>query len=59
MRQQIVSSAAVPSMCRCGHPTSHHDAGECWTGPDGAELYDGVDGQCKCSWWEPVSGADA
>jgi hypothetical protein len=32
-------------MCRCGHITDDHDAGECWAHVDGD--------QCRCSWYEP------
>ena len=37
----------------CGHPTSHHDAGECWTNGNGTES---VDTTCGCGWWEPAPG---
>lgn len=39
-------------VCRCGHPAAHHDAGECWTGADGQEVWQ--DSHCDCGWWEPV-----
>lgn len=32
----------------CGHPEAHHDAGECWTSPDGEETHDET--ACPCSW---------
>jgi hypothetical protein len=37
--------------CYCGHPASHHDAGECWTDTSGNE----VDrySVCPCGWYEP------
>ena len=28
----------------CGHPARHHDAGECWTTPDGTETW----GETSC-----------
>lgn len=42
-----------PAGCfRCGHPESHHDAGECWTLPDGRETHGET--SCKCSLFDPV-----
>jgi len=40
--------------CRCGHPETAHDAGECWTYPD---AHDHPDPPCGCGWYEPVGGA--
>jgi hypothetical protein len=35
--------------CRtCGHPGTHHDAGECWTAPDGSETWGET--SCSCGW---------
>ena len=40
--------------CRaCGHPGIHHDAGECWTLPDGTETWDDSSDNCQCFWYEP------
>lgn len=42
----------------CGHPASHHDGGECWTDPQGAEIWDdatlGVSA-CNCGGYEPAA----
>lgn len=36
-------------VCRaCGHPQSHHDAGECWTASDGTQTQEET--FCSCSW---------
>jgi hypothetical protein len=40
----------------CEHPITHHDAGECWTTPDGQETHDET--SCSCAWYEPAD-ADA
>lgn len=48
-------TAGTAERCRqCGHPASHHDAGECWTNADGSETYDET--SCRCSWYEPGDG---
>ena len=36
--------------CRCGHPKSHHDGGECWTTVDGHEAFEET--ACSCSGFE-------
>jgi len=41
------------SDCReCGHPASHHDAGECWTTPEGKQTWG--KSSCACGWYEPL-----
>jgi hypothetical protein len=49
---------AMPD-CRCGHPATHHDAGECWTNPDGTETWDDPDDKCLCGGYEPIEAGDA
>lgn len=38
-------------MCRCGHPETAHDAGQCWTYPD-ATATNHPDPVCSCDWYE-------
>lgn len=45
-----------PTDCaECGHPESHHDAGECWTDASGLECSGGS--VCGCGWYEPIACA--
>jgi len=55
---RIERAIAANSPCRCGHPLSHHDAGECWTTPDGQETHGET--SCRCGGYDPVeSGSTA
>jgi hypothetical protein len=40
-----------PDCVTCGHPGSHHDAGECWTDARGREVSSGS--FCDCHWYTP------
>jgi hypothetical protein len=47
------ATAGHPVWCAtCGHPESRHDAGECWTDPDGNETHGET--VCPCDWYEPA-----
>lgn len=52
----VVAVTREGDCLRCGHPGSHHDAGECWTDGDGNEVSGGS--ACPCSWYEPAQPPD-
>jgi len=43
-------------LCVCGHPSSHHEAGECWTNDRGQEVCE--DPACGCSWYQVATPRD-
>lgn len=46
---ETIRPVSAEPVCRCGHPQSAHDAGECWTA---AENHAHPEQRCGCSWYE-------